>query len=378
MISAEYIWLGGKGEHRSKSRILQGPEGDSLTNPKSYPIWHYDGSSTGQAELGSSDVSIFPVRVYPDPYRRGSVWVLCETLERADDGTMRPLDTNTRAQARAHFASYDNDLKTMFGFEQEFYIEPLPLEARDPSFVQGEAYCGVGYPAVTHRGFMEEVETLAQRMGLAIAGRNFEVAPGQAEFQLLSAGLKAADDLVMLRYLLFRHSERAKVTINLEPKPYPHLNGSGCHTNISTVQTRAGEGGVSGMDWIRYFIEERLAPSHEAFMEVSGKGNEARMTGAHETSAFDTFSYGEMSRGVSIRIPEPTVREGQGYFEDRRPASSMDPYLVTSFLTHQLGMAYAKATRDDPTEDNTDEVEVRDDQDEETTGVKEMKVDDVD
>lgn len=376
MISAEYIWLGGKGEHRSKSRILQVPQESLLTNPKSYPIWHYDGSSTGQAEVGSSDVSIIPVRVYPDPYRQGSVWVLCETLERVDEGTMKPLDTNTRAKAHGHFASYDNDLKTMFGFEQEFYIEPLPLDARDSSYVQGEAYCGVGYPTITHRSFMEEVETLAQRMGLAIAGRNFEVAPGQAEFQLLSAGIKAADDLIMLRYLLLRHSERAKVAINFEPKPYSHLNGSGCHTNISTVQTRSGEGGILGIDWIRYFIKESLAPSHDAFMEVSGRGNEERMTGTHETSEFGTFSYGEMSRGVSIRIPEPTVRESKGYFEDRRPASSMDPYLVTGFLTRQLGMAYVKATRDDPTEDNTDEVEVE--EDDEKSGVEETKIDDVD
>ncbi|KAE9053098.1 hypothetical protein PF010_g33050, partial [Phytophthora fragariae] len=34
--------------------------------------------------------------------------------------------------------------------------------------------------------------------------------------------------------------------------------------------------------------------------------------------------------GASIRIPRVAEAEGKGYFEDRRPASNMDPYVVTA------------------------------------------------
>ena len=42
------------------------------------------------------------------------------------------------------------------------------------------------------------------------------------------------------------------------------------------------------------------------------------------------FTYGVADRGSSIRIPRFTNRDKKGYLEDRRPASNMDPYLVTS------------------------------------------------
>lgn len=35
---------------------------------------------------------------------------------------------------------------------------------------------------------------------------------------------------------------------------------------------------------------------------------------------------------ASIRIPRKTEKNGYGYFEDRRPSSSCDLYVVTSKL----------------------------------------------
>lgn len=44
------------------------------------------------------------------------------------------------------------------------------------------------------------------------------------------------------------------------------------------------------------------------------------------------FSFAEGSRGVSVRIPRMTSEKGAGWFEDRRPASNFDPYLISSIL----------------------------------------------
>ncbi len=63
-----------------------------------------------------------------------------------------------------------------------------------------------------------------------------------------------------------------------------------------------------------------------------GNGNERRLTGKHETASINNFSYGVANRGASIRIPRQSEKDGKGYFEDRRPASNMDPYVVTSRL----------------------------------------------
>ena len=76
----------------------------------------------------------------------------------------------------------------------------------------------------------------------------------------------------------------------------------------------------------------KLSKNHVKHIVAYGDGNEQRLTGKHETASFDKFSYGEASRDTSIRIPSETVKNKKGYFEDRRPASNMDPYLVTSLI----------------------------------------------
>lgn len=75
-----------------------------------------------------------------------------------------------------------------------------------------------------------------------------------------------------------------------------------------------------------------LEKYHKEHILVYGEGNHERLTGKHETSSMDTFSVGVGARGKSIRIPVMTIDQGKGYYEDRRPASNMNAYLVCSML----------------------------------------------
>ena len=47
---------------------------------ESCPMWAFDGSSTRQAEGGSSDCLLKPVAIYPDPVRRNGFLVMNEVL----------------------------------------------------------------------------------------------------------------------------------------------------------------------------------------------------------------------------------------------------------------------------------------------------------
>lgn len=341
-VIAEYIWIDGNGGLRSKTRTcdISSIDNDYIDplNYKVYKDWNYDGSSTNQADGSDSEVIIKPVRVCNDPFRNTftSVLVLCEAYY--PDG--RPVATNTRESAKKIFDTHE-ELKPWYGIEQEFFImrskyirskvsnHPVGITSIDMAEPQGQYYCSVGGKNTFGRKIAEEAYQKALSAGIQCSGMNAEVAPGQWEIQVGPClGIDAADQLILLRYILERVSEKHDVQINLDPKPIKgDWNGSGCHTNFSTTNMRHD----GGYEYILKAIK-KLESKHKEHMEVYGENNNLRMTGEHETASYDTFSYGVANRGSSIRIPRETEKNQKGYFEDRRPASNMDPYLVTSML----------------------------------------------
>ncbi|KAE8685448.1 SEC13-related protein [Hibiscus syriacus] len=56
-------------------------------------------------------------------------------------------------------------------------------------------------------------------------------------------------------------------------------------------------------------------------------GNEANWVGR-----VGLASAGVANRGASIRVGRDTEKARKGYFEVRRPASNMDPFVVTSMI----------------------------------------------
>ena len=322
----EYIWLDADNNYRSKTKIYLYEKRDSF-DIKCVPVWNYDGSSTGQASGYDSEVYINPVYMVRDVFRRDhdSWLVLCDIW--LPNGEPHPM--NTRFNAKKIF---DNELvkkeKTYFGLEQEFFaLTPATCQNIGKTLPdnQGPFYCGVGYDASFHRKFNEEALINLIDSGLNITGFNNEVANEQFEFQILGEGIHAADELHLLRYILIRTAEKYNLYINLHPKPFFGINGSGCHTNYST-KTMREEGGINAI----YIAINKLKEKHNEFMTFYGNYNNMRLTGKHETASISEFTFGVADRGASIRIPRFTDKDGKGYLEDRRPASNMDPYVVTS------------------------------------------------
>ncbi len=320
----EYIWLDGykpTQSLRSKTKVVNNFGGKL----EDCDEWSFDGSSTEQAEGGSSDCLLKPVALFKDPAFDNGWLVMTEVLNA--DGT--PHDSNGRATID------DEDDDFWFGFEQEYFIwdpetnKPIGFPAGGYPAPQGPYYCGVGGQFIFGRDIKDEHLDMCLEAGLNVEGTNGEVATGQWEFQIFAKGAtRAGDEIWVGRYLLERLVEKYGLSINYHPKPLGTLdwNGSGMHANFSNTFIR-----TAGSKEKIEKVCEAFRPVVKEHIAVYGAYNDQRLTGKHETASIHDFSYGVSDRGASIRIPVYTKNHGwSGYLEDRRPASNADPYKVAA------------------------------------------------
>ncbi|GFQ05954.1 glutamine synthetase leaf isozyme chloroplastic [Phtheirospermum japonicum] len=279
-----------------------------VEHPSELPKWNYDGSSTGQAPGEDSEVILYPQAIFKDPFRGGNnILVICDTYTPAGE----PIPTNKRYKAAQIFSDPKVAAEIpWYGIEQEYTLLqtkvkwPLGWPAGGYPGPQGPYYCGAGADKSFGRDISDAHYKACLYAGINISGTNGEVMPGQ------------------------RITEQAGVVLSLDPKPIEgDWNGAGCHTNYSTKSMRE-EGGYEVIKKAIYNLSLR----HKEHISAYGEGNERRLTGKHETASINQFSWGVANRGCSIRVGRDTEKSGKGYLEDRRPASNMDPYVVTSLL----------------------------------------------
>ena len=354
-ILLEYIWIDSDGNTRSKIKIIQKPNNQLTLEEISE--WNFDGSSTGQAEGKDSDIIIKPCSFYPNPfvdYIEGYL-VMCDCWNK--DGS--PHVSNHRVKLVEIYSKCD-DQEPLFGIEQEYIMFERDYKKDSKNIVfddgsslgmnlpkpfkwikhdepgsgsQGPYYCSVGGGVCFGREISDTHLKYCLQAGLSICGTNAEVMASQWEYQIGPIGpLDISDQLWVSRYILDKVSEQYNCVISLHPKPYKgDWNGSGGHTNFSTRQMRR-KGGIESIK----NACEKLSSTHKSHMEVYGKYNNERLTGIHETSSIDDFSWGISNRGKSIRIPLHVAKDGYGYLEDRRPAANLDPYLVCGAICKSI------------------------------------------
>jgi glutamine synthetase len=374
-IIVEYIFIDGFNNVRSKTRIINPSEKRKDTNDSTADTntadttvttvttdtksesknmfyidnWSVDGSSTGQSETNNSDIILVPRSIFADPFNKSNdnyQYLLCMCEIFNNDGT--PHKTNTRSHLFATMKSIGEELlnkdEPLFGIEQEYIImekdgikpykwdDIIRANSMNPK-TKSQFYCSVGSDRSFGREIAMEHMNMCLNAGIAICGINSEVVPSQWEYQIgVCSPFIVGDHLWASRYILSRVAELHDVCISYDPKPVgEYRNGSGGHTNFSTKAMRE----PGGLDIINKAIS-KLEGKHMEHIAVYGECNDKRLTGSNETSNINTFTYGDCDRGSSIRIPINVKIAGCGYFEDRRPAANLDPYLVCSKLMETI------------------------------------------
>lgn len=339
-IRFEYVWTDGYESPNLRSKVRYVTMTTNPTKASDIPSWSFDGSSTQQADLTDSDLTLNPVKIYKDPFNSSdmrSYLILCEV----ENSKGKPHVSNTRADLRKTVK--DND-EFLFGFEQEYLLinpktrQPFqwPMGVNDEGnetvmfpAPQGRYYCGTG-DFVKGRDFVDEHAEACITAGVALEGTNAEVLLSQWEYQIGHAdAITACDDLMIARYIAERIGEKHGAAVNTVAKPFPgdDWNGSGCHINFSTPTFAADKADSKYIDELLADVAE----DHSDHIRSYGEGNTERLTGKNETPHIDDFEWGKGDRSVAIRIPATGT-----HLEDRRPAANINPYTAVNSLLKSL------------------------------------------
>lgn len=340
-VQVTYVWNDGRIDGtKCKSRTFRfKPE-----KPEDLPVWA-KGMVANKPDGTEYAIEDFlkPVALYPDPFRGGNnVLAWCE----CNDAKGNPTHYNTRRSCLQAMDQVKSSHEPWFGIEQEYTLmEPIlsaqtqggrplgwPINGFPPDRHYDGMY-GVGADVVVGREVHEAVYRACLYAGIEIFGENGECYSAQWEYQIgPSLGIACGDDLWMSRHILLRTAEDFRVSVCLDPVAVPGWPPAGAHVNFSTKQMRDQ---AIGMKAISDAVE-KLSLTHEKHMKVydkkNGEDNKKRLTGGIVTSHADVFTSGIGERTASVRIPEHCAVEGCGYLEDRRPASNIDPYVVTEAL----------------------------------------------
>lgn len=269
--------------------------------------------------------------------KRGEVRVSLYEL----DGTRMGADPR-HALARQIEAFETIGMTPVMAFELEFYLldaqcdaSGRPQPARMPrtgDLVQANQVYSLD-PLDNMEGFIAALYAHAEVQGLPVETMISEYAPGQYELTLRhrDSGLRAADDLVMLKRLVrglaIRHGMRA----NFMAKPFSGRSGSGMHLHTSLANAAGenlmadrGEGLAPLLLHAVAGLQQTLA---EAMLLFAPNINSWRRFGRN-SYAPTAATWGRNNRSVAVRVPagSPASR----HIEHRTAGVDANPYLVAA------------------------------------------------
>lgn len=244
-------------------------------------------------------------------------------------------------------------------------------------------YCSISNASSMQQTILNHISNTLISMGVNVAGTNVEVAPGQCEIQIFGHNIDACHDLMIARYVITHTATIYGLGVSFDNIVIPDrtYNGSGCHTNFSTANTRQPSSTADntdavtspnylyGMDYIRNLLEyiNYYTNTHNndtlpyvcnnsqfektKFEDIFGNGVCERLTGTNETSDWQYFTWSVGERNCSARVPYHVATTGHGYLEDRRPGSNCNPYSVAIYLLNMVSTMttakYIHLTNDD-------------------------------
>jgi glutamine synthetase len=326
----------------------------------------FDGSSIrGWKSIEASDMLAMPDpnTAFIDPFMAEPTLSLTCTI--AETGTREPYIRDPRGIAQraekyllstgladsafmgpeAEFFIFDNvqfDSKTNGTFYSIDSNEGIWNSGKDEMPNTGykirhkEGYFPVA-PSDTQQDIRTEMCLLMEQLGVAIERQHHEVATaGQAEIDYrFDTLVRAADSMMVYRYVVKNVALRHGKTATFMPKPLFGDNGSGMHTHQSLW--KKGKPLFAGTEYAGlskmalYYIGGLLKHAHALCAFCSPTTNSyKRLVPGYEAPV--NLAYSSRNRSASIRIPTYSENPKAKRIEYRPPDPSANPYIAFSAM----------------------------------------------
>jgi glutamine synthetase len=326
----------------------------------------FDGSSIrGWKAINESDMLIIPDphSLFLDPFIEApTASLICDVHEPSTKEKYTRCPRNIAQKAEAHLKSTSIADTVYFGPEAEFFVfddvrfdskpngcfyhvdsvegrwntgrEENPNLGNKPRYKEG--YFPVP-PSDSLNDLRNEMVMKLIECGIDVEAQHHEVASGgQCEIDLRFAPLvKAADELLMFKYIVKNTARMHNKTVTYMPKPIQGDNGSGMHVHTSLWKKGkplfAG-GGYAGLsEDALYFIGGILkhAGSLCAFSNPTTNSYKRLVPGFE---APVNLAYSQRNRSAAVRIPMYSTNPKTKRVEFRCPDPSANPYLAFSAM----------------------------------------------
>jgi glutamine synthetase len=326
----------------------------------------FDGSSIrGWKNINESDMLIIPDAntMFMDTFIEApTISLICDVYEPATKERYSRCPRNIVLKATEYLKSTGIADTAYFGPEAEFFVfDDVRFDSApngcfyEVDSVEGRWNSGtdegpnLGYKPRYKEGYFpvpptDSLNDLRNEMvmnlidaGIEVEAQHHEVASGgQCEIDLkFEPLLKAADQLLMFKYIIKNTAKRHNKTATYMPKPIMGDNGSGMHVHTSfwkkgkPLFSGTGYAGLSEMGL--YFIGGILkhAPSLLAFTNPTTNSYKRLVPGFE---APVNLAYSQRNRSASVRIPMYSANPKSKRIEFRCPDPSCNPYLAFSAM----------------------------------------------
>ena len=309
---------------------------DQLSSALEHGVW-FDGSSVESvARTAESDMYLrpdpqtFAVLPWPEtPTGRMICWVT------TPDGEPYPGDPRGALRRAVERAAQLGFIYRV-GPEIEFYLLERDAAGRPvhPAHDRGGYFDLATDPTVAVRQSM--VDQL-RGLGLEVNTVHHELAGGQHEIDVSAQeALRAADDVLTLRYTLKAIAQRHGLTATFMPKPFQGQPGSGMHVHQSLSRPGDGANAFAGdddyglSDTAKHFIAGQLHHAAGMCLVLAPLVNSyKRLVRGFEAPVF--VSWARTNRGALVRVPHVS-RPEVTRVELRSPDPSCNPYLAFAVM----------------------------------------------